>query len=158
MTDQDAMNLRDGDVVVDDTGEQFTVASHHGTHLRHGIDNHGRTVTRVFVRYGNAATMPNLLVTRQAQLLRVVDEIVVHVVPPTVPTTASPFHATATHVDALGMPVAFGSYEGETWSYHPTPCCGAAASISDGPMYCKACYAEVDDAYGNVPVEPIRPI
>lgn len=82
--------------------------------------------------------------------------IVVH--PPTVPTTSSPFHESATHVDALGMPVAFSQPfpEDRPWPYHPTPCCGASASISDGPMYCKACYEEVDDAYGNVPLEPFR--
>lgn len=92
-------------------------------------------------------------------------ELVVHVVPQTVPTTASPFHPKATHVDALGMPVAFGRHvfddgEVEEWTYLPTPCCGAAASISDPEygMYCKACYEQVDDAYGNVPVEPFRPV
>lgn len=84
------------------------------------------------------------------------DELKITVVPATVPTTAAPFHPKATHVDAIGMPVAFGEYDGETWTYYPTPCCGAAASISDGPMYCKACYEEVDDAYGGVPVEPFR--
>ncbi len=83
----------------------------------------------------------------------------VRVVPPTVPTTASPFHPRATHRDALGMPVAFcdlsfGEGEPDLFPYHPTPCCGASASISDGPMYCKSCYGEVDDAYGNVPLEP----
>jgi len=88
-------------------------------------------------------------------------DIEIHVVPPTVPTTAAEYHAKATHQDALGMPVAFTYYavsEGitEKWAYHPTPCCGAAASISDGPMYCKACYCEVDPAFGNVPLEPIR--
>jgi hypothetical protein len=84
-------------------------------------------------------------------------EIVVTVHPPTVPTTASEFHSSATHVDALGMPVAFTD---ENWPYHPTPCCGASASIfcDDGTMYCKSCYAEVDDAYGNHPLEPYRPI
>jgi len=82
-------------------------------------------------------------------------EIEVRVVPQTVPTTASPFHSTATHRDALGMPVAG---VGGDWPYHPTPCCGAAASISDPEygMYCKACYGQVDDAYGNVPVEPFE--
>lgn len=80
--------------------------------------------------------------------------LTVKVVAPTVPTTGSPFHARATHRDALGMPVAGVG----DWPYHPTPCCGASASISDGPMYCKACYAEVDDAYGNVPVEPFTPL
>lgn len=83
-------------------------------------------------------------------------ELTVHVVPQTVPTTASPFHPSATHIDALGMPVAFS--EADNWPYHPTPCCGAAASISDGPMYCKRCYEEVDYAFGNYPVEPYRPI
>lgn len=78
------------------------------------------------------------------------------------PTTASPFHPSATHVDALGMPVAFGRHEFgdgtvEEWTYLPT-CCGAAASTSTGEMYCKACYREVDQAFGNVPVEPFRPI
>ncbi len=79
--------------------------------------------------------------------------LVIRVHPETVPTTASPFHPTATHKDALGMPVAFTS---EGFTYHPTPCCGASASISDPEygMYCKACYEQVDDAYGNVPVEP----
>jgi hypothetical protein len=81
-------------------------------------------------------------------------EIKIHVVPPTVPTTASPFHPTATHVDALGMPVAIYRDEDFSFPFHPTPCCGASASISDGPMYCKGCYAEVDYAYGNVPLEP----
>lgn len=83
-------------------------------------------------------------------------KITVH--PPTVPTTAAPFHQSATHVDALGMPVAIYKDEddGYEFPYHPTPCCGAAASISDGPMYCKRCYGEVDDAYGNVPLRPFR--
>lgn len=92
-------------------------------------------------------------------------ELTVRVVEQTVPTTASPFHATATHIDALGMPVAFGRHvfaDGsvEEWTYLPTPCCGAAASISDPEfgMYCKACYEQVDDAYGNVPVAPFRAI
>lgn len=77
-------------------------------------------------------------------------EIRVH--PPTVPTTADPFHPSATHVDALGMPVAgVGSFP-----FHPTPCCGAAASIGDWGMYCKGCYGEVDDAFGNVPLQPFR--
>ena len=84
------------------------------------------------------------------------DGLVIRVHPETVPTTASPYHASATHVDALGMPVAFT--KSDNWPYHPTPCCGAAASISDGPMYCKGCYAEVDGAFGNYPVEPYRPI
>ncbi len=75
----------------------------------------------------------------------------VRVVPQTVPTTASPFHPDATHVDALGMPVA-GVGE---FPFHPTSCCGACASVDEyGSMYCKACYNEVDDAYGNVPVQP----
>jgi hypothetical protein len=78
----------------------------------------------------------------------------IRVHPQTVPTTAAPFHPSASHADALGMPVAGV----EDFPYHPTPCCGAAASISDGPMFCKACYREVDDAYGNVPVEPFRPL
>ena len=92
-------------------------------------------------------------------------EIKVTVVPPTVPTTAAAFHDAATHVDALGMPVAFTppliidgrvieGTGGDT--YHPTPCCGAAASVNDGPMYCKGCYHEVDDAFGNVPLEPFH--
>lgn len=89
------------------------------------------------------------------------DGFSIRVVPPTVPTTASPFHPSATHVDALGMPVAFTTVYpdgGEPWPYHPTPCCGATASISDGPMYCKACYADVDFAFGNAPLEPFRTI
>ena len=87
--------------------------------------------------------------------------IKIHVQPPTVPTTAAPFHPTATHADALGMPVAFTDphpLDGQRWTYHPTPCCGASASISDGPMYCKACYREVDTAFGNVPLEPFREV
>lgn len=62
----------------------------------------------------------------------------------------------ATHADASGLPVAFSpGWRGEEPSaYHPTPCCGAAASISDGPMYCKACYHEVADWYGDVPQSP----
>ena len=92
------------------------------------------------------------------------EDFVIRVHPPTVPTTAAPFHPTTTHVDALGMPVAFGSstFHGhtETWTYHPTPCCGAAASISDPEygMYCKACYEQVDPAFGNAPLEPFRPV
>ena len=93
------------------------------------------------------------------------DDITIIVHPPTVPLTGAPFHKSATHVDALGMPVAFGGLRfndgsEERWSYHPTPCCGAAASISDPEygMYCKACYEQVDPAFGNVPVEPLRPI
>lgn len=84
------------------------------------------------------------------------DEIIISVHPPTVPTTAAEFHPVATHVDALGMPVAIGQYG----AWHPTPCCGAAASISDPEygMYCKACYEQVDDAFGNCPLEPFRPI
>lgn len=87
----------------------------------------------------------------------------VRVHPPTVPTTAAEFHPTATHADVLGMPVAFcdlsfGEGEPDLFPFHPTPCCGAAASISDPAfgMYCKSCYGEVDDAFGNVPVEPFR--
>ncbi len=86
------------------------------------------------------------------------------VLPQTVPTTASPFHPSATHIDALGMPVAFNTIdwhdgtEPETYTYLPTPCCGAAASCGEWGMYCKACYEEVDMAYGNVPTEPFRPI
>lgn len=80
------------------------------------------------------------------------DGLTIRVVPATVPTTADPFHPTATHVDALGMPVA--GVDG--FPYHPTPCCGASASISDGPMYCKGCYEEVDYAFGNVPLQPFR--
>lgn len=86
-------------------------------------------------------------------------KIVVH--PQTVPTTASEHHPSATHIDVLGMPVKFwvDPYgECDPFAFHPTPCCGASASISDGPMYCKACYAEVDDAFGNVPVEPFQVI
>ena len=82
------------------------------------------------------------------------DDFTISVYPQTVPTTASEFHSSATHVDALGMPVAFS--ELDAWPYHPTPCCGASASISDGPMYCKGCYEEVDGAFGNHPVEPYR--
>jgi hypothetical protein len=81
-------------------------------------------------------------------------EIRIQVHPQSVPTTGAPIHPSATHLDALGMPVAgVGRFP-----FHPTPCCGAAASISDPAygMYCKACYGEVDDAYGNVPVEPFR--
>lgn len=82
------------------------------------------------------------------------DDLVIYVHPQTVPTTAAEFYPRATHVDALGMPVAFGEYG----PWLPTPCCGAAASISDPEygMYCKACYEQVDDAFGNVPVEPFR--
>lgn len=79
----------------------------------------------------------------------------IHVHPTILPTTAAEFHPSATHIDALGMPVAFTS---DDWPYHPTPCCGASASISDGPMYCKRCYAEVDPAFGNHPLTPYRPI
>lgn len=81
----------------------------------------------------------------------------VRVVPQTVPTSASPFHESVTHVDALGMGVAAGV--GGDWPFYPTPCCGAAASISDPEygMFCKACYAQVDPAFGGVPVEPLRP-
>jgi hypothetical protein len=87
-------------------------------------------------------------------------KIRIKVVPPTVPTTASPFHESATHLDALGMPVAFVDNDDGIgpWPYHPTPCCGASASISDGPMYCKGCYFEVDPAFGNHPLEPYREI
>ena len=93
------------------------------------------------------------------------DDLIIRVHPETVPTTASPFHPTATHIDALGLPVAYGRHvfsdgEVEEWTYLPTPCCGASASISDPEygMYCKACYAQVDPAFGNVPTEPIRPL
>ncbi len=79
----------------------------------------------------------------------------INIYPETVPTTSSPFHSSATHIDALGMPVAFTKKD--NWPYHPTPCCGAAASCSEYcEMYCKACYEEVDGAYGNHPVEPYR--
>lgn len=67
------------------------------------------------------------------------------------------FHATTTHVDSTGMPVAFYRGPGapaEGLSTYPTPCCGAAASIDDGPMYCKACYRAVPWSYGGVPKEP----
>lgn len=89
--------------------------------------------------------------------------IVVKVIPQTVPTTASAFHPSVTHVDALGMGVAFGRHQFadgavEEWVYLPTPCCGAAASCGEWGMYCKACYGEVDEAFGNVPVEPFRPV
>ena len=60
-----------------------------------------------------------------------------------------------THTDANGTPTA-GIASG--FPFHPTPCCNAAASISDGPMYCKECYEEVDDLYGGVPVAPFAPI
>lgn len=88
--------------------------------------------------------------------------LIIRVVPPTVPTTASPYHSSATHVDALGMPVRI-YHDPELDSdfpYHPTPCCGASASISDPEygMYCKGCYEQIDDAFGNVPLEPFRPI
>lgn len=92
-------------------------------------------------------------------------EIEIKVFPPTVPTTASPFHSIATHIDVLGMPVAWPEYPpelqevlGDALPYHPTPCCGACATIDDGPMYCKGCYEEVDFAYGNVPMKPFRSI
>ena len=86
-----------------------------------------------------------------------VPRVTVHVVPPTVPTTGAPFHERATHTDALGMPVAFSKLD--DWPYHPTPCCGAAASCDEtATMYCKRCYAEVDPAFGNHPLEPYRPI
>lgn len=82
----------------------------------------------------------------------------IRVHPQTAPTAPVGFHARATHRDALGMPVAFSQPfpDDAPWPYHPTPCCGAAASISDGPMYCKACYQEVDPAFGNVPVVPFE--
>lgn len=71
------------------------------------------------------------------------------------------FHASVTHVDATGMPVAFwngpGAPEGGQ-PFYATPCCGAAASINDGPMYCKKCYRTVPDAYGGVEREPLRPV
>lgn len=73
------------------------------------------------------------------------------VLPNVVPTTGAPFHPSATHRDALGMPVSYC----EGFSFHPTPCCGAAASVGDYGFYCKACYGEVDPAYGNVPHDPI---
>lgn len=90
-------------------------------------------------------------------------KLTVRVHPETVPTTASPFHPSATHKDALGMPVAFTTPnpdwpEDKPWPYHPTPCCGAAASISTDTMFCKACYDEVDPAFGNFPVEPYQPL
>jgi len=78
----------------------------------------------------------------------------IHVVAETVPTTAAEIHPSATHLDALGMPVAGIG----TFPFHPTPCCGAAASCGEWGMYCKACYEEVDTAYGNVPVEPFREV
>jgi hypothetical protein len=90
------------------------------------------------------------------------DGFIIRVHPETVPTTAAPYHSSATHVDALGMPVAYSQAHPDDapWPYHPTPCCGAAASISDPDygMYCKGCYEQVDPAFGNVPVEPYRPI
>ena len=97
------------------------------------------------------------------------DRITISVYPSTVPTTASPFHPSATHVDALGMPVAISVHDYvdgdgrqvvDEWPYHPTPCCGAAASISDPDygMYCKGCYEQVDGAFGNVPLLPFRPV
>jgi hypothetical protein len=91
------------------------------------------------------------------------EELIIHVLGPVVPTTAAPFHPSASHVDALGMPVAFGEKEYpegiERWSWHPTPCCGACATATgDGDIVCKACFHDVDPAYGNAPVEPLRPI
>ncbi len=89
-------------------------------------------------------------------------EIKIIVVPQTVPTTTSPFHHSATHVDALGMPVAIyrDEWQGKVSEhpYHPTPCCGASATYHDADLCCKACWEYVDPAYGNVPVEPFRPI
>lgn len=70
-----------------------------------------------------------------------------------------PFHSAATHVDAAGMPVAFYRGPGapeDGWAVLVTPCCGAAASIDDGPMYCKKCYHDVPWSYGGVPREPVR--
>lgn len=86
-------------------------------------------------------------------------EVKIVVLPPAVPTTSAPFHERATHVDALGMPVAYewDKFSGHEFSWHPTPCCGACASVGEWGFYCKACYGEVDPAYGNVPVEPVKP-
>lgn len=87
-------------------------------------------------------------------------DIKIIVQPPTVPTTGSDFHESATHVDALGMPVAYyhDEFMGKDFGYHPTPCCGASAKGCDGYIGCRACYQPIDPAFGNVPVEPIRPI
>ena len=82
------------------------------------------------------------------------DDLEIRVMPNTVPTTSSPFHKSATHVDALGMPVAFS----DDWPFHPTPCCGAAATFHDSDLCCKRCWEYVDLAFGNYPVEPYRPI
>ncbi len=84
--------------------------------------------------------------------------IKIEVVPQTVPTTGSPFHSSATHKDALGMPVVIYRDDDYEFPFHPTPCCGAAASCGEWGMYCKRCYGEVDFAYGNVPVEPLTEI
>jgi len=80
--------------------------------------------------------------------------------PPTVPTTAADIHPTATHLDALGMPVAIyhDEYTGKDQPYHPTPCCGASAKGCDGYIGCRKCYEEIDPAYGNVPLEPFTEI
>jgi hypothetical protein len=92
------------------------------------------------------------------------ESIRVTLLPNVLPQTREAFHPSATHVDQRGMPVAFSRYQRrvdeaeEAWPFHPTPCCGAAASISDGPMYCKKCYGEVDYAFGNFPLEPFVPL
>lgn len=62
-------------------------------------------------------------------------------------------------IDRYGREVRLDKYameyvkeDGDTW--YITPCCDAGASVNDGPMYCKACFEDVDDAYGGVP-EPL---
>lgn len=81
------------------------------------------------------------------------DPIHIHIAPETVPTTPAPIHESATHIDALGMPVAgVGKHP-----FHPTPCCGAAMTYHEIYPCCKACWHDVDPAYGNVPVEPFTP-
>lgn len=61
----------------------------------------------------------------------------------------------ATHTDRFGMPVAFSP---GGFPFHPTPCCGAAASAGDGGLYCKACYEALSPEFGGHPAEPFTPM
>lgn len=49
-------------------------------------------------------------------------------------------------VDLDGFPYSTGELP-----WRLTHCCGAGASISDGPLYCKSCYAAVELAYDTPP-------
>ena len=90
------------------------------------------------------------------------DEITIRVHPPTVPTTASEFHATATHVDALGMPVAFSRpFPDEPEVALPPDALLRRGGVDQRPRVrhvLQGCYGQVDPAFGNHPLAPYRTV